>query len=98
MLYHAIHKPVWRNGIRACLKNKSPYGVEGSNLSTGTRSRSTRFTPTIHHQFRACFYERSISSISREVNPMSRIDPFRVLPHLLVFLCLLWIYEADERE
>jgi hypothetical protein len=35
MLYHAIHKPVWRNGIRACLKNKSPYGVEGSNLSTG---------------------------------------------------------------
>ncbi len=35
MRYHATHKPVWRNGIRACLKNKSPQGVEGSNLSTG---------------------------------------------------------------
>jgi hypothetical protein len=27
--------PAWRNGIRACLKNKSPQGVEGSNPSTG---------------------------------------------------------------
>jgi hypothetical protein len=35
MQYHATHEPVWRNGIRACLKNKSPQGVEGSNLSTG---------------------------------------------------------------
>ena len=35
MQYHATHEPVWRNGIRACLKNKSPQGVEGSNPSTG---------------------------------------------------------------
>ena len=26
MRYDTIHKPVWRNGIRACLKNKSRKG------------------------------------------------------------------------
>ena len=34
-LLKALYKPAWRNGIRDCLKNNCPYGLEGSNPSTG---------------------------------------------------------------
>jgi hypothetical protein len=27
--------PAWRNGIRVCLKNRFPQGIEGSSPSTG---------------------------------------------------------------
>lgn len=67
MLYHAIHKPVWRNGIRACLKNKSPYGVEGSNLSTGTYPTSLNVLSHFFPGPRRFYYCRTRPDVATDV-------------------------------
>lgn len=68
---HRVHKPLWRNGIRTCLKSKgeiiqvrilsevlSPIGgkVDTPVSKTGGHNRSCRFESYIGH-IRACMYQ-----------------------------------------